>query len=87
MNKQTNIVFPRSELELKIQEIFADILGIEQKKLSIKDDFFELACCGSIDGIQLVNKLKETLGYTISIKDIFKYRTIEFLYDNVIIKL
>jgi hypothetical protein len=39
----------------------------------------------SIVSIQLVSKIRELLGYTLSIKDIFKYKTIELLYDNVLI--
>ena len=39
----------------------------------------------SIVSIQLVSKIREILGYTLSIKDIFKYKTIELLYDNVLI--
>jgi amino acid adenylation domain-containing protein/non-ribosomal peptide synthase protein (TIGR01720 family) len=81
---ENNYIEPRNELELKIQQIFSNVLGIEKNKISIKDDFFMLGG-DSIVSIQLVSKIRETLGYTISIKDIFKYKTIELLYDNVII--
>jgi amino acid adenylation domain-containing protein/non-ribosomal peptide synthase protein (TIGR01720 family) len=79
-----NYIEPRNELELKLQQIFSEILGIKQHKISIKDDFFILSF-DSVDSIQLVSKIRETLGYSISIKDIFKYKTIELLYDNIFI--
>ncbi len=41
----------------------------------------------SIVSIQLVSKIRENLGYSISIKDIFKYKTIELLYDNIFLNL
>jgi amino acid adenylation domain-containing protein/non-ribosomal peptide synthase protein (TIGR01720 family) len=84
INVETNYIEPRNELEIKIQKIFSNILGIEKNKISIKDDFFMLGG-DSIVSIQLVSKIREILGYTISIKDIFKYKTIELLYDNVIL--
>ncbi len=84
INIENNYFEPRNEIEFKIQQIFSNILGIEQNKISIKDDFFMLGG-DSIVSIQLVSKIRELLDYTISIKDIFKYKTIELLYDNVII--
>jgi non-ribosomal peptide synthase protein (TIGR01720 family) len=84
INIDNNYIEPRNELEIKIQQIFSTVLGIEQNKISIKDDFFMLGG-DSIVSIQLVSKIREILGYTISIKDIFKYKTIELLYDNIII--
>jgi amino acid adenylation domain-containing protein/non-ribosomal peptide synthase protein (TIGR01720 family) len=81
---ENNYVEPRNELEFKIQQIFSIVLGIEQNKISIKDDFFMLGG-DSIVSIQLVSKIREALGYTLSIKDIFQYKTIELLYDNIII--
>jgi amino acid adenylation domain-containing protein/non-ribosomal peptide synthase protein (TIGR01720 family) len=84
INIENNYFEPRNEIEFKIQQIFSNILGIEQNKISIKDDFFMLGG-DSIVSIQLVSKIREILDYTISIKDIFKYKTIELLYDNVII--
>ncbi len=37
-----NYIEPRNELELKIQQIFSNVLGIEKNKIRIKDDFFML---------------------------------------------
>jgi amino acid adenylation domain-containing protein/non-ribosomal peptide synthase protein (TIGR01720 family) len=84
INIENNYFEPRNELESKIQQIFSIVLGIEKNKISIKDDFFMLGG-DSIVSIQLVSKIREILDYTISIKDIFKYKTIELLYDNIFI--
>ncbi len=60
----------------KVTFYFADGCGSYARLLASKKH---------IVSIQLVSKIREILGYTISIKDIFKYKTIELLFDNVII--
>ena len=53
--------------------------------MGIHDDFFKLGG-DSIVSIQLVSRLRQRIGINVSVKDIFTYRSIERLYDNVISK-
>ena len=84
VNFENNYREPRNDIEKNIQLLFSEILGIESNKIGIQDDFFLLGG-DSIVSIQLASKIREKLGYIISIKNIFKYKTIESIYDNVII--
>lgn len=81
----SNYVAPRNELEAKICQIWAEVLSLPEGKIGIKDDFFRLGG-DSIVSIQLVSKVRQRLGLSLSIKDIFSHKTIERLYDNVLSK-
>ena len=77
-------VAPRNELETKVRDIFASVLGLEENKVGINDDFFKLGG-DSIVSIQLVSRIRQHLNINyITIKDIFSYKTIAKLYDNII---
>ena len=84
VNKES-YVEPRNEVESKVCEILAEVLGLTIDKVGIRDDFFRLGG-DSIISIQLVSRLRQRLGLQLSIKDIFSYKTIERLYDNVLSK-
>jgi len=78
-----NYVAPRNELESKICHIWGEVLGLGSNKVGIRDDFFRSGG-DSIVSIQLVSRLRQRLGLHVSVKDIFNYKNIERLYDNVI---
>ncbi|NDA90264.1 MAG: amino acid adenylation domain-containing protein, partial [Alphaproteobacteria bacterium] len=78
-------VAPRNELESRICEIWAEVLGLPKDKVGINDDFFRLGG-DSIISIQLVSKLRQRLSLNISVRDIFNYKNIKILYDNVLSK-
>ncbi|KAB2835966.1 MAG: AMP-binding protein, partial [Caedimonadaceae bacterium] len=83
---QDNYVAPRNELEEQVCQIWAEVLGLAGNAISIHDDFFRLGG-DSIVSIQLVSKLRQRLGLkNVSVKDIFTYRSVERLYDNVLSK-
>lgn len=67
---------PRNETELEIRSIFSELLGHEQAKISILDNFFNLGG-DSIKAIQLSNRLKQKMDKTVSIKQIFDAKTIK----------
>ncbi|CAF4529291.1 unnamed protein product, partial [Rotaria socialis] len=77
--EESNYCAPRNELEVKLCEIWSDILGIE--KVGITDNFFQLGG-DSIGSLQIVGRLRQDNDLNISVKDIFMYKTIEKLYDN-----
>lgn len=82
---EDNKTAPRNDIEKQLVEICSQLLGLDADKVGIRDDFFKLGG-DSIVGIQLVNRLRQKLGLNVSIKDIFSYKTIEQLYDNVLSK-
>ena len=71
-----NYVAPRNELQRQICKIWSDVLGVGQDKIGIQDDFFRLGG-DSIISIQLANKMKLSLGLTLTVKNIFTYKTID----------
>ncbi|NDB85091.1 MAG: gramicidin biosynthesis protein, partial [Alphaproteobacteria bacterium] len=80
-----NYVAPRNELESQVCKIWGEVLGLPEDRIGIRDDFFRLGG-DSIVSIQLVSRLRQRLGLNIGVKDIFNYKTIERLYDSVLVK-
>ena len=78
---EKNYVVPRNELEVKLCQLWSDLLCIE--KIGITDDFFRLGG-DSISCLQIVGRIRKDLGVSVSVKDIFLLTTIERLYDNVL---
>ena len=75
-------VAPRSELEEKLCQIWAEVLGIEANKISIKDDFFRLGG-NSILAIKLVNKINAKFTMQLNIAEIFKYNSVQKMIDHI----
>jgi len=73
---------PRNELERKVCQIWAQVLGLPEDKVSIRDDFFRLGG-DSIIAIQLVSRLRQRLALNITVKDIFYYRAVEKLLSVI----
>ncbi len=74
--EDTEYIAPRNELENTVAGIFADILNIE--KVGVTDNFFELGG-HSLRATRLINRIEETAGARVSLKDIFVYPTVEML--------
>ncbi|RKS87532.1 non-ribosomal peptide synthase protein (TIGR01720 family)/amino acid adenylation domain-containing protein [Orbus hercynius] len=73
---------PSNDTEVIFCQTFAKILGLDANTISIDDDFFKLGG-DSISSIQLANRIKQSLGYYLSIKEIFNFRTVRALSDFV----
>jgi amino acid adenylation domain-containing protein len=67
---------PRTELESIVCNTMIDILGMEDRLVSIKDDFFMLGG-NSILSIKLASKLNNTLGSKLKVAEIFSAKTVE----------
>jgi len=65
---------------MKISKIWSSILGIES--IGINDDFFRIGG-DSISAIQLISRIRNELDISISIFEIFNYRTIQIICDNI----
>ncbi|MCK4259937.1 MAG: amino acid adenylation domain-containing protein, partial [Halanaerobiales bacterium] len=72
-------VVPKTEEEEKLAEIWGMTLGREQ--VGINDNFFELGG-DSIKAIQIIARVSQQ-GINITVKDIFKYKTIDKILKNV----
>jgi acyl carrier protein len=68
MNK--SYVPPVSEVELKLVEIWSEILGMEKEKIGLADGFFSLGG-NSIKVVQLGQKIEDTFGITIPLAEFF----------------
>lgn len=64
---------PKNETETGVIKLFENLFGITE--LGVEDDFFELGG-DSLKAIMLINKLKKSIGVTLTMSDIFSYKTI-----------
>jgi len=76
-------VAPRTEFEVEVCAIYAEVLNLPVDKVSATDDFFRLGG-NSILAIKLVNRLKQELELKISVAAIFKFKTIAGLVKNLL---
>ncbi|WP_162034266.1 non-ribosomal peptide synthetase, partial [Chryseobacterium potabilaquae] len=73
-------IAPTTVLEKQLVEIYGDVLGLSSESIGIHDDFFRLGG-DSIISIQLVSRVRKRLSLSLSVKDIFNYRTVSRLSD------
>ncbi|NEJ82878.1 AMP-binding protein, partial [Rhizobium leguminosarum] len=71
-------VAPRNELERKLCQIWADVVGLPVEKVGTSDDFFRLGG-NSILAIKLVSRLSKELNKRIHVATIFKHTTVSKL--------
>jgi len=74
-------VAPRTDLEITITNIVADVLGIN--KVGIFDNFFELGG-HSILAIKVISRVREVFGVDIQLKSLFENPTVVGLSEAVI---
>ncbi|MCK4258505.1 MAG: non-ribosomal peptide synthase/polyketide synthase [Halanaerobiales bacterium] len=72
-------IAPGNETEEKLAKIWSEVLGVEC--VGISDNFFELGG-DSIRAIQIVARASQR-GHNITVKDIFRYKTITNILENV----
>ncbi|MCK4258970.1 MAG: AMP-binding protein [Halanaerobiales bacterium] len=71
-------VAPENDMEIKIAEIWKEMLGIDQ--VGVNDSFFDLGG-NSLDVIQVSSKMKEDFEKDISVVTIFTYPTVRKLSE------
>ncbi len=64
---------PKNETETEVIKLFENLFGITE--LGVEDDFFELGG-DSLKAVMLINKLKKSMGITLTMSDIFSNKTI-----------
>ncbi|MBL3550485.1 non-ribosomal peptide synthase/polyketide synthase, partial [Chryseobacterium sp. KMC2] len=67
-------IAPKTDLQVKLCQIYGDVLGLDAKGISIEDDFFRLGG-DSIISIQLVGRIRQQLDIRLSVKEVFTART------------
>ncbi|MEJ7675849.1 MAG: non-ribosomal peptide synthetase [Chitinophagaceae bacterium] len=77
-NEQDGI--PRSELEIKLADIWKNLLGVEW--VGIHNNFFELGG-HSLLAMRLISAIRKELRIELFIKDIFQYTTISLLSEYI----
>jgi amino acid adenylation domain-containing protein len=77
-----SFVPPRSLLEIKIAEIWSDILEIEKKHIGIENNFFQLGG-HSLLAVTLVSQIHKVLNVRIPITEIFRLPTIRDLAEFI----
>jgi amino acid adenylation domain-containing protein/non-ribosomal peptide synthase protein (TIGR01720 family) len=73
---------PAGELELRLRDLYAEILGLEAARIGVRDDFFRLGG-HSILAIQLAGKINRMLESRINVSSILQYKTIRQLSKHM----
>lgn len=76
-NQPTDEEHPTTPLELKLCELYADILAINER-ISINDNFFALGG-HSLNALRLIHKIETDLHYKLTLKELFAYPTVLLL--------
>jgi hypothetical protein len=79
-SSEDNYVAPNTEIEKTICGIWQNVLGLE--KIGVTDDFFKLGG-NSILAIQVSHSMSKVLGYNVKVAELFKYKTINSMLDNI----
>ncbi len=71
-------VAPRNDVEIKLQEIWSELLGVEKRRIGIDTGFFEMGG-HSLNAIMLISKIHEAFDVAVPFAEIFKSSTIREL--------
>ncbi|RGR15252.1 non-ribosomal peptide synthetase family protein, partial [Bacteroides ovatus] len=82
IQKQSKYTVPVTSLEIKLCEIYADVLGMEKGTVGIDDDFFKLGG-DSISSINLISQIKIKTDLNLDIRDVFSKKTVRRLLSKV----
>jgi amino acid adenylation domain-containing protein len=80
IHPENDCVPPRNEVEEKLVEIWANVLGLQ--RIGIRDNFFQIGG-DSIKVIKLLNLINDTLGTGLNVVDLYVHGTIEDLSENL----
>jgi thioesterase domain-containing protein len=73
---------PRNQTERKLVNIWAKVLGLDNRKLGINDNFFDLGG-NSLTILKVKNKIKEVLEHDVLLSTLFLYPTVKELAANI----
>ncbi|RMZ58232.1 amino acid adenylation domain-containing protein [Chryseobacterium nematophagum] len=73
-------IAPETSLQRDLATIYSEVLGLPVESIGLHDDFFRLGG-DSIISIQLVSRLRKRLSLSLSVKEVFTYRTVYHLSE------
>lgn len=73
----------RQEIESKVNEIIVETLDVKPDMVSADADLKNDLCCDSLEYVELVMKLEDELGISISDEAAEKCETVNDMYDIV----
>lgn len=79
-----NYVAPRNEIESKLRDIFAQVLGLPQEKIGVRDNFFQIGG-NSLLVFKLISKINSFSNCRIEACAIFSHKNIENLAEQITI--
>jgi thioesterase domain-containing protein/acyl carrier protein len=82
MNRREIFTAPRNELEKKLIDLWAEILGKEDKSFGIDDNFFQLGG-HSLKATVLLSRLQKELNVVTALSEIFKAPTVRTLAEYI----
>ncbi|MGE5343810.1 MAG: amino acid adenylation domain-containing protein [Candidatus Omnitrophota bacterium] len=69
------LVAPRDEIEMAVAQIWADILRMDQGRISIDDDFFKLGG-HSLNAITAIARMNKVMGMELGVGELFRTPTV-----------
>ncbi|MCP4149780.1 MAG: amino acid adenylation domain-containing protein, partial [bacterium] len=82
-NNQTRTsIAPRNKIEEKLNEIWANILGVKKQEISMEDDFFHIGG-HSLRATVMAARIHKEFNVKLPLPEIFKKSTIEALADSI----
>lgn len=72
---QRECIVPKNPFEEEIAAIWKEVLGINERQISLEDEFFKIGG-NSLLAIKLINKINRQLNADLKIKDLFIYPTL-----------
>src|SRR5690606_40801263 len=85
--KGTNhYVAPSNDVENKLVQIWAELLNMDEEKISVSDDFFDLGG-NSLIAIQLLTAINKNYGIQLELQEVFKLKTIGGLSELIDLEL
>jgi amino acid adenylation domain-containing protein len=77
-----NYVAPRNDIESKLRDIFAQVLGLPQEKIGVRDNFFQIGG-NSLLAFKLISKIDSFLQCRIEACTVFSQKNIENLTRHI----
>lgn len=75
-------IAPQTGLEVKLAEIWSDLFGLEQSRISVNKSFFEIGG-HSLLAVKLVSRVRQKLQTEIALRSVFEYPTIRALASQL----
>lgn len=79
-NSEESVVIPRNLQEARIRQVWADVLRLDESKISVNTSFFDLGG-NSLSVMSLATLLSREFQKNVRIPDLFRHPTVEMMAD------